>query len=226
MLYTFIDPPSERDIKLACDVLTSGGTLAYPTDVNWAFGCDAANPKALDKIKKLKPCHPKDRPFSLICDSISMAASVATIDSQTYRLLRRALPGPFTVILPASKSLPKQLHEKRTTVGVRIPDSPLLLAITAQFGKPLATTSVPSISELSTHTPPNSKKNLARNLCPVIQDIPRFGYEVQEHFGHALDIILDLGDEIPASETTVIDLTSFPPMLVRQGVGDLALFDL
>ncbi len=84
-LYTYIDPPSERHMEQTCNVLKNNGIIVYPMGVNWAFGCDAANVKALDKIHRLKPSHPKERPFSLICNDISMASNVGNIDHQLYR---------------------------------------------------------------------------------------------------------------------------------------------
>lgn len=225
LVYTFIDPPSERDLSLAKQVLESGGVLAYPTDVNWAFGCDASNQKAIDKIRRLKPTHPKEQPFSLICSSISMAASIANIDHPTYRMLRKALPGPYTILLPSSRTLPKQLHEKRTTVGIRIPDSPLLLALVGQYGKPLATTSIPMIPQAMQKSS-EAFAHGGSGMNDLSSLYPKFGYEVSDIFGHGLDLILDLGDEVINYETTVINLSEYPPTLIRQGVGDLALFDL
>jgi tRNA threonylcarbamoyl adenosine modification protein (Sua5/YciO/YrdC/YwlC family) len=203
-IYTYDDPPSERDLTRTMAVLADDGIIAYPTDVNWAIGCDCASSKALDRIHALKPGHPKDRPFSLICSSISMAAEYAAIDGSAYRLLKKAWPGPYTILLTASKSFPRQLKDKRRIVGIRIPDCRLTLAIVEKLGRPLATTSMP---ELDTG------------------ELPHFGYQVFETFGHALDIILDLGDEVPGRESTIVDLSSGVPEIVRRGVGDASIFE-
>ncbi len=209
-LYTFDNPPSERDIKRALLVLEDDGVLAYPTDQNWAFGCDATKPKAIDRIHRLKPSHPKDRPFSLICSSISMAAEYVNIGNSEYRILKKAWPGPYTVLLTANRNFPRQLKDKRRVVGIRIPKCEMLKALVETLGRPLATTSVPSINQ-----------NRDEDEMPTF---PRFGYEVEEVFGHGIDLILDLGYEHPGDESTVIDMTEGTPVVVRLGAGDPAMF--
>lgn len=211
-LYTYDDPPSERDIERTCRVLADDGVIAYPTDGNWAMGCDPTSVKALDRIHLLKPSHPKDRPFGLICSTMSMAAEYGNIDHAAYRLLKRAWPGPFTVLLAATRAFPRQLKDKRRVVGIRIPASPLLRAIVDRYGRPLATTSVPVVDF-----------GLAKDQEPFV---PHFGYEVFEAYGHGLDLVLDLGAELSGAESTIIDLTSGVPELVRKGIGDPAVFDL
>jgi len=206
-VFTYIDPPCEKDIAQACRVLESGGIIAYPTDVNWAVGCDASNVKAIDKIRSLKASENSDRPFSLICDSLSMASDFATIDGNHYRLLRKALPGPFTFLLKRSKNLARQINDKRKIVGIRIPKSPLVLELVEKFGRPLATSSLTS--------DPNSDLSA-----------PTFGYQVEELFGHGMDMILDLGDEVLFRETSIIDLSDGEPELIRRGEGDLSIFGM
>lgn len=207
-IYTYDDPPSERDLARALRVLEDDGVIAYPTDVNWGFGCDCVSSKALDRIHALKPGHPRDRPFSLICSSISMAAEYANIDGVAYRLLKKAWPGPYTVLLTANKNFPRQLKDKRRVVGIRIPDCKMLLTLVEKLGRPLATTSIPPVK------------------AGEFEDPPHFGYQVQEAFGHAIDIVLDLGDERLGLESTIVDLTSGGPEIVRRGVGDPALFEI
>jgi len=204
-LYTFDDPPSERHIKQACEVLSRDGVISYQLDQNWAFGCDAANPRAIDRIRMLKPHHPKDQPFTLICSSISMASEYGNIEHHAYRMLKKAWPGPYTVLLQRSRNLARQLNDKRKVVGIRIPDSKLLAALIDAYGMPLASTSAPFVDELE----------------PAKQ-----GYQIEEKFGHGLDLILDLGHEVTGEESSVIDLSEGAPVLVRQGLGDVALFGL
>ncbi len=203
-IYTYVNPPAERDLEEACRTLEGGGVIAYPTDVNWAIGCDAANGKAMERIRLLKPGHPKEQPFSLICSSISMASKIANIEGQHYRILKQNLPGAFTFLLQRNRSLPKQIKDKRRVVGIRIPDSPLILALVERFGRPLATTSLPT-----------QIVGDERELGAI-----KFGYELDEKFGHALDLILDLGGEIESLETTVVDLSEDHPVIIRQGVGE------
>jgi len=212
-IYTYDNPPAERDLARTVRVLAVGGVIAYPTDINWAIGCDAASSKALDRIHQLKPTHSKERPFSLICSSISMAAEYASIDNAAYRLLRKAWPGPYTVLLTATRTFPRQLKDKRRVVGIRIPASPLLTAIVDQLGRPLATTSAPALSSL-------------QDADGEGENPPHFGYEVAAAYGHALDLVLDLGAELAGLESTIVDLTGGTPEVVRKGAGDPALFDL
>ncbi len=201
-IYTYINPVRERDIQKALQVLGNDGLIALPTDSSWAIGCNPRSSKAIQRLKNLRPDHPKEQPFSLICSSISMAANIANIDQTAYRILKKALPGPYTFILERHRLLPKQLDDKRKVVGVRIPDAELVLAIVAAFEFPMVVTSIP-------HTLTDGTA-----VGPL-----HFGYEILDHFGHALDLILDLGDEIPAQETTVIDLSEGSPVVVRQGLG-------
>lgn len=204
LIYTFDNPPSERHLSKACGVLESGGVVAYCSDVNWAFACDASSSKGMNRIRFLKPHHSKEKPFSLLCCDISMAAGLCYIENLTYRFLKRAWPGPYTVLLKCRKNLFKQIKDKRKVVGIRIPQSALALALVKMYERPLATTSVPKIGGE-----------------PV-----SFGYEIQDTFGHGCDLILDLGGDMPGTESTIIDFTEEYPQLVRHAVGDPSLFDL
>jgi len=212
-IYTYQNPLVQKDVELVAAVLEAGGVIAYPTDVNWAFGCDSASTKAIDKIRMLKPTHPKEQPFSLICESISMASEYGNIEHTAYRILRRALPGPYTVLLERNRSLPRQIKDKRKVVGIRIPDSQLVQGIVRQLGRPLASTSIPEVSAFSAQ---GSK------------EVPRFGYQVFEAFGHSslLDLLMDLGEESIGAETTIVDLVDGAPVIVRVGAGDPALFQV
>lgn len=201
-LYTYDDPPSERHLNRTVALLERGGRIAYPTDTNWAIGCDASQPKALEQLFRLKPDRPKDQPFSLVCADIAMVAEYAIVDQPAYRAMRKALPGPYTILLLRSRNLPRQLKDKRKVVGVRIPRCPLLLALVERLGRPLATTSCPPLSE----GPPPEE--------------PTMGYQVVEAFGHALDLVLDLGDELQPQPSTIIDYTEGVAHVVRQGAGD------
>ena len=208
-LYTYISPVREKDIEAICAVLADDGVIAMQMDVAWSFICDAASSKALDRIHRLKPTHPKEQPFSLICDSISMASQLANVDNVAYRWLKKALPGPFTVLLQRHSSLPKQIHDKRKIVGIRIPDCELVTAVVKHFQKPLAASTV----------------TLTKDAVSGLDTLPSFGWEVAELFGHGLDMIADVGAESPRQETTIIDLSEGNPQLVRHGAGDPEIFD-
>ena len=205
-LYTWINPVRESHIEQICKVLEADGVVALPMDVAWAFVCDAANIKALDRIHKLKPEHPKNRPFSLICSSISMASRICKVDDQVYRWLKKSLPGPYTVILERHASLPRQIKDKRREVGLRIPDESLIAAIVEKFKRPLAASTIPATEG------------------QFGDGLPSFGSQVVEIWGHAIDMVADLGEESPRQETTIIDLTSGQPQLIRLGSGDPELF--
>lgn len=202
-VYTFINPVRERDIRRALTILEQDGLIAFPTDSSWAAGCNPRSSKALERLRSLKPHHPKEQPFSLICSSISMAAGIAEIDQPGYRILKKALPGPYTFLLRSHRSLPKQLHDKRKIVGIRIPDSPLIMALVERYDFPIVATGFPS-HDLQ-----------GQYLGPL-----HFGYEIAEHFSHTLDLILDLGEEVSGQETTIVSLADGAPEILRQGAGE------
>ena len=202
-IYTYDDPPSDRDLGKACNILEKGGVLVCPMGSSWSFICDAANHKALDRIHRLKPSHPNTQPFALVCSDMSMASNVGNIDHQQYRYLKKAWPGPFTIIVKRNRSLPRQIKDKRQVVGIRIPRCPMVLALVKKFGKPLASSSIPAKDDGSWH---------------------HMGYDIFETYGHAIDLLLDLGEELPCLESTVIDFSDGFPILVRDGEGDHSIF--
>lgn len=201
-LFTYSNPVPARHLDNICRTLTDGGVVAYPTDVNWALGCDAGSTKAVERMRRIKRLHPRAQPFSLICSSMSMVAKVANLNNRAYKVLKKLLPGPYTIILRSNRTLAKQIKDNRLNVGVRIPNSQLLQAITDNFGKPLATTSM-----------------LGADDEPL-----KFGFEIQQKYGHALDTVIDLGDEIEPNETTIIDFTTDHPLVLRKGVGEVDVF--
>ena len=197
-LYTYTNPTNPKHLEKACRVLSSGGVLAYPTDVNWAIGCDASNSKALKRVFAIKKAHPKERPLSFLCSNVSMISQIAAVEHVHYRLLKRAFPGPYTIFLKPQKKLARKIGEKREKLGVRVPENALLLDLIEAYGSPLATSSLVFEEERFT-----------------------YGYEVERVHGHALDLILDLGEEVIPRETTIIDLTEGEPELVREGEGKI-----
>ncbi len=202
-LYTYDDPPSERHLDRAVELLRDNGVLAYPVGANWAFGCDASKPTALDRLGKLKPEHPKSKSYSLICTDISMAATFGHIDHSLYRILKKIWPGPYTIIVPSSRTLPRQLKDKRQVVGLRVPEGRLVRALVEKYGFPLASSSVP--------------------LKPSGEPY-RMGYEIELVYGHALDLILDLGEELTGEESTVVDFSEGEAKILRVGLGDIKVF--
>jgi len=200
-LYTYDDPPNERHLDQIVAVLERDGVVAIPTGTSWAFAASPLSKKAAKRMRRLKPDHPADRPFSLMCADIAMAATFTWIDGQAYRRLKRLWPGPYTVLLKGNRDLPRVLKTKRAVVGVRIPEEPLACFLIERLGGPLMVSTVPERDDGTRF---------------------RMGFEVNETFGHALDLVVDLGEELPGSETTVLRMIDGPVEVVREGVGDLS----
>lgn len=196
--YTYVKPTVKNHLEEACNILNNGGVIAYPTDVNWAFGCSPNNKEALGRLRLLKPNHPKERPFTLVFNGISMLSKYVEIDNFSYRVLKSVFPGKYTVILKRGSLFPKQMKDKRKEVGVRIPKSPLLFDLISLFGKPLVTSSVPD-------------EGLGQQL---------YGYDIDSLYGNSLDLIFDLGLPVTSFETTIIDICSGEVSIVREGSGD------
>ena len=204
-LYTYIDPPNEKHLEKISKLLENDRVVVLPMGTNWAFACSASSHKALDKIRSLKPKHIKERPFALVCSDVTMASSVGNIGNHLYRYLKKAWPGPFTVIVNRNKTLPKQIKDKRPVVGIRIPNEQITLEIIKFFGKPLAVSSIPS---------EDSGVTL------------KMGYEIEDKYGHAVDLIVDMGEELSGEESTVIDASNDDINVVRLGAGDVSLFGI
>ncbi|MBO85046.1 MAG: threonylcarbamoyl-AMP synthase [Deltaproteobacteria bacterium] len=200
-LYTYIDPPNARHLEQIVDTLRRDGVIAIPTGTSWAFCVNPASKKARTRMVRLKPTHKSDTTFSLICRDISMATRVTVIDGRAYRLLHRLWPGAYTVLLPATHAMQRQLRTKRPVVGIRIPEAPLAMELLERFAGPLLVSTVPA--------DPNGR-------------VPKMGYEVYERFGGRVELVVDLGDELPGAPTTVIDLIYGEPELVREGAGDVS----
>ncbi len=192
-----IDPehPQPRAIDQAVEVLEGGGLVVYPTDTAYGIGCDLLNKQAAQKLYALKARDPK-RPVTFLCESLSQAASFARVGDAEYRMLRRLTPGPYTFILRATKEVPKLLITRQKTVGVRIPDSEVALALVRGLGHPILSTTA------------------TEEDGAVIAD-PR---EIRDRLGHGLDLILDVGLNL-FDVSTVVDLTGDGPEVLREGKG-------
>jgi tRNA threonylcarbamoyl adenosine modification protein (Sua5/YciO/YrdC/YwlC family) len=193
-----VDPlhPQPRLVDRAVQTLSSAGLVAFPTDTYYALGCDLFDKRAIERIYQLKQI-PKTHELSFICADLAEVSRYAMVDNAAYRVLRRKAPGPFTFILPATRLVPDLVLRRQKTVGVRVPDSPIALAIVKQLEHPVISTSAA--------TPDGQVLIDAR--------------DVKEQLGHGLELILDGGYK--ANEpSSVIDLTGPEPLVVRQGKGD------
>lgn len=193
--------PQPRLIAMAVEVLKKGGVICYPTDTMYGMGCDIFNQKAVKRVHEIKQ-RPKHKPFSFMCASLADISRYAHVSSPAYRLLRRHLPGPYTMVLPGSKLVPNIMLTKQKTVGIRLPDSPICLAIVEQLGNPVLNTSAVRES----HDGP-------------VAD----AFAVEELFGNQVDLIVDSGGIVPAP-STVVSLLADQPEILREGKGDITPF--
>jgi tRNA threonylcarbamoyl adenosine modification protein (Sua5/YciO/YrdC/YwlC family) len=192
--------PNEAAIKKVVDVLKNGGLVIYPTDTVYGLGCDITNTKALERIAKIKGVKLEKANFSFVCADLSHISDyVKQIDTATFKILKRALPGPYTFVLPGNNNLPKEF-KKKTTVGIRVPDNAIALEIVRQLGNPIVSTSIhdeDTVLEYSTD--------------PEL---------IFEKWQNLVDMVIDggYGDNIGS---TIIDLSGFEPVVIREGKGSL-----
>ena len=199
-LKIYEDKPNEAAIKKVVDVLKNGGLVIYPTDTVYGLGCDITNSKALEKIAKIKGIKLEKANFSFICHDLSHISDyVRQIDTSTFKILKRALPGPYTFILPGNNNLPKEF-KKKTTVGIRIPDNNIVLEIVKMLGNPIVSTSIYDDDEV-----------LEYSTDPEL---------IFEKWQNLVDLVIDggYGDNLAS---TIIDLSGFEPEVIREGKGSL-----
>jgi tRNA threonylcarbamoyl adenosine modification protein (Sua5/YciO/YrdC/YwlC family) len=193
--------PEPRKIKKVVEVLANGGIIAYPTDTFYGIGCDLLNKGAIERIYQLKRRSPH-QPFSFICSDLKNISEYAQVTNYAYKTMKRLLPGPYTFVLEGSRLVPKIMLTKRQTVGIRVPDHPICLAIVEEFGHPIISTSA---TDAETNT---------------VLSTPR---EIQEKLGHALDLLVD-GGVVPGVASSVVSLIDDTPEILREGAGDLSVF--
>ena len=194
--------PQQRLIVQAADIIRKGGIVVYPTDSAYALGCQIGDKDALDRIRTLRKLD-KDHNFTLLCRDLSELATYARVDNSVYRLIKNHTPGAYTFILEATAEVPRRLmHPKRKTIGLRVPDNPIALALLAELGEPIMTSSLLMPGEEYPMTDP---------------------YDMRGPLAHHVDLIID-GGYCGLDPTTVIDLTADAPELIRQGKGDFSPF--
>ena len=193
--------PQPRMISKVVDILKNGGIIAYPTDTFYGIGCDIMNKKAIERVYQLKNRN-KNQPFSFICSDLKHISEYAKVSNVAYRNMRRMLPGPYTLILPGSKMVPKMMLTKRKTAGIRVPDHNIPLTIARTLGHPILSTSATD------------------NKGEVFAD-PSF---INDYFNTNLDAVID-GGPVPGIPSSVIDLLDDEPEIVRHGAGDISIFE-
>lgn len=191
------DNPQARQLSMVKECLENGGIIAYPTDTIYGLGCDIFHPEAIEKICAIKKVNPEKANLSFICSDLSdLSLYAKAIDNSLFRILKKALPGPFTFILPASKQVPKILQSKKKTIGLRIPDNNIALSIIKTLGHPILSASFPG-------------ENIEDYTDPEV---------IFEHWGKQIDMVVDggIGGIIPS---TVVDCTADTYEVIRQGAG-------
>lgn len=197
------DKPSEAAVQRVVKVLREGGLVIYPTDTVYGLGCDITNSKALEKIARIKGIKLEKANFSFVCSDLSnLSDYVKQIDTATFKILKRTLPGPYTFILPGNNNLPKEF-KKKNTVGIRVPDNNIALEIVRQLGNPIVSTSIHDEDEVIEYsTDPELIFEKWQNLVDVVVDGGYGGNEA----------------------STIVDLSGYEPVVVRQGKGDADIF--
>ena len=199
LLHIHPDNPQPRNIDMVVECLRKGGVIIYPTDTIYGIGCDIYNADAIARIARIKQIDTKKARFSFICCDLSDLSDYAkSVDTPTFRLLKAALPGPYTFILEASKQVPKQLKTKKDTVGIRVPDNKICHNIVKALGHPLMSASLPMDTDVEYFTDPEL---------------------MEEQFGNLVDIVIDggIGHILPS---TIIDCSNGAPELIREGAGE------
>jgi tRNA threonylcarbamoyl adenosine modification protein (Sua5/YciO/YrdC/YwlC family) len=189
------DNPQPRLITQVARCLREGGVIAYPTDTTYGIGCSIFNKKGLERIYQVKQ-RDKRKPFSFICSDLSEVSRYARLSNMAFKAMKRCLPGPYTFVLEASREVPDLLTTRQKTVGIRIPDNRICMAIVQELGAPIVTTS----ANLSGEEPVGDP------------------FEIQRLFGNGLDLVVD-GGLLTTDVSTVINMVGDRPEVLRQGAG-------
>ena len=193
------DNPQPRTISQVADSIRSGALIAYPTDSCYALGCHIGDKDALDRIRRIREAD-RHHHFTLVCRDLTEIAKYAKVENWQFRLLKAATPGPYTFLLPATKETPRRLqHEKRRTIGIRVPDHEVTHLLLAELGEPLM----------------SSTLLLPGDELPLTE-----GREIRNRLEHQVDCVLD-GGHCGIEPTTVVDLAVTPPVVTRVGKGSL-----
>lgn len=199
MIVYHYDQNPETAIEQAAESLRSGGVVIYPTDTLYGMGCDTRNPQAINRVYNIKKLN-KRKPLSLLCSDLEQIVKYAQLNNTAFDLLKRLLPGPYTFILPATRLVPRVVMNSQRKVGIRVPDNPVCLGIIKALGSPLMNTSADYETDDQLNDP----------------EIIKVQYK-------AADILIDCGP-LEHSQSSIIDLSTTPPVVVRQGKGPIEEF--
>ncbi|HRB96846.1 MAG TPA: L-threonylcarbamoyladenylate synthase [Nitrosomonas sp.] len=196
--------PHLRLIKQAVAIVRSGGIIVYPTDSCYALGCHLGDKDAMSRIRTIRQVDDHHH-FTLVCRDLAEISTYAKVDNSQYRLLKATTPGSYTFILQATREVPRRMqHPKRNTIGLRIPDHPVVLALLAELGEPLLSSTL---------------------ILPGDEFPLNDAEEIRERLEHQVELVMDAGS-CGIDMTTVIDLTTDVPALIRQGKGSLEPFGI
>ncbi|MFT0715531.1 L-threonylcarbamoyladenylate synthase [Flagellimonas lutimaris] len=203
LIKLYEENPNPKQVAKVVDVLRKGGLVIYPTDTVYGLGCDITNSKALQRIARIKGIKLEKANWSFICADLSnLSDYVRQIDSSTFKILKRTLPGPYTFILPGNNNLPKDFKKKKT-VGIRVPDNAIARALVSELGHPIVSTSIRDDDDVLEYT-----------TDPEL---------IFEKWQNLVDIVIDggYGDNVAS---TVIDLSGDEPEVIREGKGSLEIY--
>jgi tRNA threonylcarbamoyl adenosine modification protein (Sua5/YciO/YrdC/YwlC family) len=199
-----LDNPQPRLIKQAAELVRKGAVIVYPTDSGYALGCHLGDKDAVMRIRKIRNVDDKHH-MTLVCRDLSEISHYARVDNLQFRLMKSNTPGSYTFILDATKEVPKRLqHPKRNTIGLRIPDHPVALALLEELGEPLLSSSL---------------------ILPGEEITMHDAEDIREFLSSQVDLVID-GGPVGLEPTTVIDLTGDAPILIRRGKGDIKPFSI
>lgn len=195
------DNPQPRLIQQVVEALRHGAVICYPTDTVYGIGCDMFNPKAIKRIHQIKK-RPMHQPFSFMCSSLKNVSTYCHVSNMGYRIMKKDLPGPYTFVLQATKLVPKVMLNRQKTVGIRVPDNTICLALIEALGNPMLNTS----AILNPEDPPLSE-----------------AFAIEELFGRQIDMVIDGGPVYP-EPSSVVSLIGEAPEVLRHGKGETKHF--
>ena len=197
------DNPQRRLINQVVTILQAGGLIIYPTDSSYALGCHIGDKAAMERISRIRQINDKEHNFTLVCHDLSEIGTYAKVNNTAFRLMKSLTPGPYTFILKATHEVPRRLQNpKRKTIGLRVPDHPIAKAILETLGEPI----------------------MSSTLIMPDKDIPETDPElIRELLGKQIELIID-GGNCGCEPTTIVDMITEPPQIIRHGKGDVEVF--